>query len=317
MKDFVKKEGNVVKRKSKALMIACISIAALVLITGIVIFFVTFFSKSQNVSPTVNRLYKAWEQNDYQKVYDDSALLIEKNPLNINAVIFHGYSSFFLALSQNDVTNTQNYLDEAINCIRFAIYSSNAASLPQLYYMLGKAYFQKNSVSGYYYYSDLVIKYLQLAVENGYESPDISEYMGLCYADLGMTQESIIEFTRALKNRKSDILLYSIALQYYKNKQSNIAKPYLVEIISESSDDDIIMKSSLLLADISFEEGKFNEAKKEYENISEKFPNCADAYYGLGNIYEKNGDTAKARSEWRKAVKLDVNHIGARKKLGL
>ena len=59
------------------------------------------------------------------------------------------------------------------------------------------------------------------------------------------------------------------------------------------------------------------DAQKEYESILAKDDSVADAYYGLGNIYEKLGDTAKARSEWRKTLKVQINHSGAINKLGL
>ena len=36
-----------------------------------------------------------------------------------------------------------------------------------------------------------------------------------------------------------------------------------------------------------------------------------------GNVYEKLGDIAKARSEWRKTLKVQINHSGAISKLGL
>ena len=72
-----------------------------------------------------------------------------------------------------------------------------------------------------------------------------------------------------------------------------------------------------MLADIYFEEGNFADAQKEYEEILAKDDSVADAYFGLGNIFEKQGDIAKARSEWRKTLKVQINHSGAIKKLGL
>ena len=109
----------------------------------------------------------------------------------------------------------------------------------------------------------------------------------------------------------------AIAQQYNKNLQNDIAKQYLFRINYESEDDDLVLKSKLLLADIYFEEGNFADAQKEYEEILAKDDSVADAYFGLGNIFEKQGDIAKARSEWRKTLKVQINHSGAIKKLGL
>ena len=60
---------------------------------------------------------------------------------------------------------------------------------------------------------------------------------------------------------------------------------------------------------------KYTEAKNEFEEILKLNKNSADAYYGLGLIYEKQGDMVKARSEWRKALKIQVNHSGALAKM--
>ena len=51
------------------------------------------------------------------------------------------------------------------------------------------------------------------------------------------------------------------------------------------------------------------------ENVLEKYPNSADAHYGIGVIYEKQGNLVKARAEWRQTLKIQVNHQGALQKL--
>ena len=222
-----------------------------------------------------------------------------------------------MALSQTDISISQTLLDETVNHLRISLYYADEDTLPQIYYMLGKAYYQKNTISSYHYYSDLAVKYLELAKQSGYVSSDIPEYLGLCYADLGLTEQSLSSFTEALLVRESDVLLLAIAQQYYKNLQYDIAKQYLFRVNYESEDDDLVLKSKLLLADIYFAENNYAEAKNEYESILLKDDSIADAYFGLGNVYEKLGDIAKARSEWRKTLKVQINHSGAISKLGL
>ena len=94
---------------------------------------------------------------------------------------------------------------------------------------------------------------------------------------------------------------------------------YCVDIVEDSSKENyhMVLKSKLLLADIYFAENNYAEAKNEYESILLKDDSIADAYFGLGNVYEKLGDIAKARSEWRKTLKVQINHSGAISKLGL
>ena len=314
----VKYDNNgVVRKKSKVLATICVIVSVVVLLTLLVFVLVKNFSSSKKDIPTTNKLYSLWKDSDYQAVYDASDAILEQRPMSIVANVFHGYSSFFLALSQTDISVAQSLLDETVNHLRIATYYADENTLPQVYYMLGKAYFQKNTISSYHYYSDLSVKYFEMARSSGYVSTDIPEYLGLCYADLDMTNKSLASFTEALLLRESDVLLLAIAQQYYKNLQNDIAKQYLFRVNYESEDDDLVLKSKLLLADIYFEEGNFADAQKEYEEILAKDDSVADAYFGLGNIFEKMGDTAKARSEWRKTLKVQINHSGAIKKLGL
>ena len=66
---------------------------------------------------------------------------------------------------------------------------------------------------------------------------------------------------------------------------------------------------------IYLEREDFDAAEKEFNLILEKNENSADAYYGLGVIYESQGDVVKARSEWRKALRIQNNHPLALKKM--
>ena len=69
------------------------------------------------------------------------------------------------------------------------------------------------------------------------------------------------------------------------------------------------------MGNIYIEKEEYDLALKEFENVLKKNENSADAIYGIGVIYEKQGDLVKARAEWRKALKVHVNHAGALNKL--
>ncbi|HOS29487.1 MAG TPA: tetratricopeptide repeat protein, partial [Treponemataceae bacterium] len=258
-----------------------------------------------------------WNKSEYEEVYTKSGILLDGNSFNGTALFYRGLSSFYLAVSQTETSAAQSYLDESINNLRIALHTADKNLQPQISYILGKAYFQRNLFSSYHYYADLAVLYLENAIALGYESADIPEYLGLSYANLGMTQQSIEAFTNALLVRESDILLLAIAQQYIINSNIETAKQYLFKVAKESTNDILILKSKLLLAQIYFEEQLYSEAAQEYMSILEKDPDYADAYYGLGLIYEKEGDSAKARAEWRNVLKIQVNHQGAINKLGL
>ena len=264
---------------------------------------------------TARSLHRLWQEQDYAGVYEGAAAVLKGDFLNSTALEFKGFASFYLAVSSNVPAESQMYLDEAINALRLALRGSAPSSLPRIQYMLGKSYFYKNNFSSYHYYSDLAIQYLTAARGSGYTADDIPEYLGLCYASLGMTDESISAFTEALLARESDTLLLAIAEQYCKNQQYAAARQYLFRVNEKSNADDVVVRSNILLGNVAVAEGDFDAARQEFSLVLEKDPNSADACYGLGVIYEAKGDLVRARAEWRKALRLQVNHPGALKKL--
>lgn len=278
-----------------------------VLITFFIFLGIFFFNKSQENKITIKSIRNAWNKFDYNTVYEQSKMFLQDNPYNNSALTYYSFASFYLAQSQTDTQTAQTYLDESIDNLRVALYDASPSLKPQIYYMLGKAYFYKNTITTYYY-ADLAVKYLNLAKENGYEAEDIPEYLGLSYASLGMTMESISAFTEALLVRESDALLLNIAEQYYNLKEYNAAQQYLFRIVKNSQNNDIIIKSENLMAKIYIDQEKYDEALEEFNKVLAKNENSADAHYGIGVIYEKQGNIVKARAEWRQALKIQVNH---------
>ena len=130
-----------------------------------------------------------------------------------------------------------------------------------------------------------------------------------------MTMESISAFTEALLVRESDSLLLSIAEQYYRAGEFSAAKQYLYRINSSTSNDEIMLKSRYLLGTICCDEGDYDGAMSEFNEVLRKDKNSADAHYGIGVIYEKQGNIVRARSEWRQALRIQANHPGALKKI--
>ncbi len=302
------------KKKShflRNLVRVSIVLAVIVLIS---VFTTISIKKYQQGRISIKTIKEAWSEYDYQKVYELCKSFLQENTYNNTALTYYSYACFFLAQAQTDTQQAQSYLDECINNIRIALYEADKSLVPQLQYMLGRAYFYKNTITTHYY-ADLAVKYLLLAKENGYEADDIAEYLGLSYASLGMTMESISAFTEALLVRESDSLLLAIAEQYYKAKEYSAAEQYLFRIVKNSDNEDIIIKSENLLGTIYIDKEDYASAMKEFENVLKKDENSADAHYGIGVIYEKQGNIVKARSEWRKALKIQVNHAGALEKM--
>ena len=316
MKNRASFQTSVVKRKNfslRRLIISVIIISA----TFCALFFTTRFLISKYADyPTLSKVYNAWEKRDYTLVSELTEKIISTAPSDGTAWAYRGYSLFYLSLAESDTSFARTYLEDSIIALRMALRSAPATLLPQVQYVLGKAYFHRNFLSAYHYYSDLAVYYLTEAEKNGIKANDIPEYLGLCYAQLSMPEESIAAFSEALFIHDTDELRFAIAEQYIKNNQSDTAKQYLFRIKTGASDETLQIKAAMLLADIYVSEESYTDAYNEYQFILEKNPNNADAYYGIGIIYEKQGDTAKARAEWRKALKIQGNHKGALAKLG-
>lgn len=297
-----------------------VSITAVISIAIISFFLVRVFRDRILNLDSVSTLYTNWDlhtEEGYRSVYKGSREILDLKPYHNTALAFHGYSSFMLAEYETDNMKSQQLLDEAIFSLRTAMRNCKEETLPQVYYMLGRSYFYKDKLSNYHYYSDLVVKYLTEAVSRGYVSDDIPLLLGLSYASLGKTDESIASFTEALLVRESDTLLFDIAKQYCNNEQHSVAKQYLARVLEISSNEELVDSSHLLLGQIYINEEKFSEAEAEYNFILQKNENSADAHYGLGQIYELKGDNIKARAEWRKCLKIQFNHPGALKKMAL
>lgn len=307
---------QVLKRKSKFLPRLFISIGILTVVSVIVFFAAKNILTSINSKPTVSQLYFQWNNKNYIAVNEVANNILKEKPYQSTALAYKGYASFYLAVSQTEPAIAQSYIDESINSLRLALKMASEKIKPQISYMLGKAYFHKNTLSSFHYYSDLAVYYLLQARSSGFNASDIPEYLGLSYANLSMTEESIASFSEALITNENDILLLAIAEQYINNSQPGVAKQYLYRLRSTSKDDSTVLKACYLLGTIYTDEQNYQDALTEFQTILQKDPNNADAYYGIGVIYENQGDMAKARAEWRKALKAQINHPGALKKLG-
>ena len=289
-----------------------------VLSTGVYFSYRLIDSKINNGNSLIN-LKSKWKIYDFQSVYDISSAILYTKPFNTTARTYNGCAAFFLAVSKPDLTESLNLLDESINSLRIALQNAKFGSVSQIEYMLGKAYFYKNHYSSYHYYADLAVKYLLKAKKHGYKpknqkNNDIPYLLGLSYASLGMTTESLSAFTEALLIRETDDLLLSIAEQYLALGQDIAAEQYLFRISQECKNEQIVLRSHILHGNIFIGREQYDDAEKEFNFVLEKDENYVDALNGMKLVYEARGDKAKARAEQRKALRIQNNQTSALKK---
>jgi tetratricopeptide (TPR) repeat protein len=107
------------------------------------------------------------------------------------------------------------------------------------------------------------------------------------------------------------VLQLAIAEQLLQSGNYGEAKLYLLRLNEESENETLLLKSHYLLGQIYQGEQQWDAALAEYQAILDKDPNAADAYYGIGVVYEEMGDTVQARFQWRRALQIQSNHPGA------
>jgi len=262
-----------------------------------------------------NKLQGLWAKGDYPGAYAFGKEALQKRPLDPFTLTVFGFASYQLAGAQITAREVGVYLDDCIWALRKVIIQSSLSVDPRLYYVLGKAYYHKGPL-----YADLAVTYLEKARKAGFTAEDLAEYLGLSYAGIRDYRNSVVAFSQALEvtaKNPSDLLLLAIAKSYLALSEKDSAKAYLMRCIDSSRDAKIIVQARLLLGTLLASQGDSSGAEAQYTAVIAMDDQNADAHFQLGELYNSAGDPIKARSEWRKTVKIDPTYGPARARLSL
>lgn len=277
---------------------------------------VPFVLKLKNRAGNERReLLRFWEEGTFDRAFEMSKTALSARPLDYFLLTIHGFSAYQMGIAQITTFDTFAFIDECIWSLRKALLLKNAADDGRVYYVLGKAYSYKGDT-----YADLAVKYLEKARELSYNAADIPEYLGLAYAAIGDYRSSVEAFSLALgadSSNPSDVLLLSIARSYMALEERDAARAYLLRCIEVSPDSKSVLTARLLLAELSRDMGDFENAENQYITILKESGENAEAHYQLGELYSLQGDTTRARSEWRLAYRTDPAHVKARARLNM
>lgn len=254
-------------------------------------------------------LYELWETRQYNAVINRCTQTLLENPMDAEALVFCGFSYFYVGVSKYSLEDKIDYFDRAVITLRKAELVEDRPFPGGIKYILGKSYYHKGK-----FYMDQAVRYLEDSIEYGYIGDDTFEYLGLAYCELERYQQGIEYFLRAIDKNPTDILLLTIAQTYYKMHDMGAAKEFLIRTINKTDDITIEEKSRFLLGQIFIDDGALLQAEEQFKEVLKKNPKSADAHFILGNIYEKMNETIKARAQWRKALQIDSSHYGARLK---
>jgi tetratricopeptide (TPR) repeat protein len=260
-------------------------------------------------------ILKVWNSGDYEQAFSLSKTALLEKPVDNFLLSINGFSAYQLGISQINSQNMLLFIDECVFSLRKALINKESRNDGRLYYVLGKAYGHKGNE-----YSDLAIKYLLMSNNLGFEARDIPEYLGLAYAASGDYRNSVAAFSQLFTpdgDQPSDNLLLSIARSYMAMEEHGMAMEYLKRCIEISPDSKSIMIARLLLAEIYRLTGEYKSSEEQYFAILIDSGENAEVHYQLGELYNQQGDTTKARAEWRLAYRQDPAHAKARARLNI
>ena len=248
-----------------------------------------------------------WEKKQYSQIIDYGNTVLDKNPMDRNALIFIGYAYFYQGISILDMEERNACMEKAVVMLRKALLSEGKENTDVMY-VLGKAYYYQG-----YYYCDLAVRYLSEALKRGCDSKDIYEYLGLAYSSLDMSDHAVENFEKALEVNPSDVLMLTLAQEYIKAGNMDRAGYYLDKAGTDSA---VLREKKLVLQGqryLGLDE--YDKAIECFNKVLELNPGSADAYYYTGEVYEAQGEMQKAKAQWRKAYNLNPDHHKSKLKL--
>jgi tetratricopeptide (TPR) repeat protein len=262
-------------------------------------------------------LKNLWEKGSYKETFDISGRMLSDVPLDYNMLIMYGFSAYQLALGQITEADKDSYIDACIESLRKAVLVKSSIMDGPIAYVMGKAYFSKGPD-----YAELAVKFLEIAQQTSYSSPDMFECLGLAYAALHQYRSSVQAFSSALNVQEdaelvSDQLLLAFAKSYIELEDFDLATAYLNRCIDASKDYKMVARVRLYLGSIFFKQRNFSASEEQYLIILRDTGENADAHFQLGEIYAEKNDPIRARAEWRKAIRIDPVHAPTRQRLSL
>ncbi|BCR22123.1 tetratricopeptide repeat protein [Borrelia sp. HM] len=301
-----------------------ISLLLLFFIFYILSYFKAFSNSYLKAGPTEVNLLALWDNKEYKEIIDYAENGLKANRFDFNLNLLLGFSYFYYSLMLNDSYLKNQFLDNAIERLRFLIAINDDASMGLIYYVLGKAYSHKGE-----YYSDLSVKYLNKALySSGFSfmsmKNDIFEYLGYSYQLLRDYNASLKFFEKAYKENKSDLVLWSLAYVNYKAGNIDDSIEYINKFLQEEngisanerSDGNLIQKVYLLYGDIYLAKNDYDEAFNCYDKVLKINSLNPNVYVKIGDIYrKKDKDYPKARKYWREALSIDPYLEEARERL--
>jgi tetratricopeptide (TPR) repeat protein len=288
--------------------------AALLVAGGLVVFLVVILPRIRANRATAYGeemdIYAMWEAGLYHDITVRCKEGLETHPMDGELLMFYGMAQYYRAYFEKALEDKLPLLDESIASLRKALLLETVGYRPQIYYILGQAYYHK----GPFYY-DLAIRYIEKSLQEGYHGPNAYEYMAIAYGGMGQPELELESFLKAYESDQSDFVLLSIGKAYLKLNRPGPAKDFLLRCLNKTSDSNIEKECRFNLAEIYSESGEFLKAEDQLEAIIRLDDGSAEAHFRLGELYDRMNNIVRAVAEWKKTLAIDSTHYGARRRL--
>jgi tetratricopeptide (TPR) repeat protein len=285
-------------------------VGGLLLVGALLLFYFRMQTPGVSFGESEISLREAWEAGRYEEVLEAAEEIFSTAPLDPQGLVFAGFAHFYQGVNEVDQDNRATDLANATRHLRRALLLDRPPAYGEVSYVLAKSYFHRGP-----FYHDLVVEYMEQAIEAGYVADDSYEYLSLAYETLGGYQDSIRSLEKALERNPSDLILLTLGQLYRRVGDYPEAQEKFSKAISSTTDSFLKQEALYGLGALLLEQGKLDEAEAQYRAILANNARAADAHYRLGLVYQARNDEERARFEWRQAISIDPNHEEALRSL--
>jgi tetratricopeptide (TPR) repeat protein len=133
----------------------------------------------------------------------------------------------------------------------------------------------------------------------------MNQYYGLAYSQLGMADKSTEFLLKIEQDERNASFYFNLAESYAATGQYNLSERYYKQSIGQSRDDNLRDETSFHLALLYLKMKRYDESRAIILEYQKKYPNSAESYRYLGDIYAEQGNDREARIYWQQAIRLD------------
>ena len=302
--------GSAADRKKRRIIIAFT-----VLVIGVLMFFsirkgMELIEARQAIAGEAVSVADLWEQNRYSDVSAYAEARLAESPLDGDALLYAGYSRFYLAISRLSTQERHADLDACIRYLRLLKVRGDSPKPERIDYVLGKAYLTKGP-----YWADLAVQYLKQSLEAGYIAEDSYEHLGRAYSALGDLEGALLWYKQAAAEHPTDRLLITLGEEAFKMGLYDDAARYYQEAINSTRDESLEKRGLSQLGQLYYDVGNYAMARVVLEDLVGKASDNKDYLFLLGETYFQLGMNAKARQTWFAVTRIDPRHVGALRRL--